>query len=172
MNRRRERDAVDAILEQWAVERPDVDVSAIGVIGRISRLEKMLAPELARVFARHGLEAWQYDVLATLRRSGKPYELTVGALLDSMMLASGTITHRIDRLEQRGLVERRSDPNDKRVVLVRLTTAGKRLVDATIVDHAANETELVSGLAPRERAELEALLRRLHVSLSERSTTG
>jgi len=172
VNRRRERDAVDAILEQWAVERPDVDVSAIGVIGRISRLEKMLAPELARVFARHGLEAWQYDVLATLRRSGKPYELTVGALLDSMMLASGTITHRIDRLEQRGLVERRSDPNDKRVVLVRLTTAGKRLVDATIVDHAANETELVSGLAPRERAELEALLRRLHVSLSERSTTG
>ena len=172
MNRPRERDAVDAILEQWAVERPDVDVSAIGVIGRISRLEKMLAPELARVFARHGLESWQYDVLATLRRAGKPYELTVGALLDSMMLASGTITHRIDRLEQRGLVERRSDPNDKRVVLVRLTAAGKKLVDATIVDHAANETELVSGLAPRERAELEALLRRLHVSLSERSTTG
>jgi DNA-binding MarR family transcriptional regulator len=124
------------------------------------------------VFARHGLEAWQYDVLATLRRSGKPYELTVGAMLDSMMLASGTITHRIDKLEQRGLVERRSDPNDKRVVLVRLTAAGKTLVDATIVDHAANETELVSGLAPRERAQLEALLRRLHVSLSERSTTG
>jgi DNA-binding MarR family transcriptional regulator len=167
-----ERDAVDAILEQWAVERPDVDVSAIGVIGRISRLEKVLAPELARVFARHGLEAWQYDVLATLRRSGKPYELTVGAMLDSMMLASGTITHRIDKLEQRRLVERRSDPNDKRVVLVRLTPAGKKLVDTTIVDHAANETELVSGLSPRERAQLEALLRRLHVSLSERSTTG
>jgi DNA-binding MarR family transcriptional regulator len=167
-----ERDAVDAILEQWAVERPDVDVSAIGVIGRISRLERMLAPELARVFAQHGLEAWQYDVLATLRRSGKPYELTVGAMLDSMMLASGTISHRIDKLEQRGLVERRSDPNDKRVVLVRLTPAGKKLVDTTIVDHAANETELVSGLSPRERAQLEALLRRLHVSLSERSTTG
>jgi DNA-binding MarR family transcriptional regulator len=172
MSRPPERDAVDAILEQWAVERPDVDVSAIGVIGRISRLERMLAPELARVFAQHGLEAWQYDVLATLRRSGKPYELTVGAMLDSMMLASGTITHRIDRLEQRGLVERRSDPDDKRVVLVRLTPAGKQLVDTAIVDHAANETNLVSGLSPRERAQLEALLRRLHLSLSERSTTG
>ena len=167
-----ERDAVDVILAQWAVERPDVDVSAIAVIGRISRLERLLAPELARVFAEHGLEAWQYDVLATLRRSGKPYELTIGAMLDSMMLASGTISHRIDRLEQRGLVERRPDPSDKRVVLVRLTTAGKRVVDAAIVDHAANETALLSGLAPRERAQLESLLRRLHLSLSARSTTG
>jgi len=167
-----ERDAVDAILEQWAVERPDIDVSAIGVIGRISRLEKLLAPELARVFAQHGLEAWQYDVLATLRRAGKPYELTVGAMLESMMLASGTITHRIDRLEQRGLVQRRSQPNDRRVVRVRLTTAGKTVVDRAIVDHAANETRLLSGLSPRERSQLEALLRRLHVSVSERSTTG
>lgn len=172
MAAKREHDAVDVILEQWAAERPDVDVSAIAVIGRISRLEKLLAPELARVFAQHGLEAWQYDVLATLRRAGKPYELTVGAMLDSMMLASGTITHRIDRLEQRGLVERRADPSDKRVVLVRLTAAGKRLVDTAIVDHAANETALLSGLTPRERAQLEALLRRLHLSLSERSTTG
>jgi DNA-binding MarR family transcriptional regulator len=166
------RDAVDLILEQWAVERPDVDVSAIAIIGRISRLEKLIAPELARVFTQHGLEAWQYDVLATLRRAGKPYELTVGAMLESMMLASGTITHRIDRLEQRGLVERRSDPGDKRVVLVRLTPAGTRLVDAAIVDHAANERALVSALTRSERAQLEDLLRRFHVALSERSTTG
>ena len=97
------------ILDQWAAERPDVDVSAIAVIGRISRLEKRLAAELARVFALHGLEHWEYDVLATLRRSGAPFELTVGEMLDSMMLASGTISHRIDRLEGRGLVERRPD---------------------------------------------------------------
>ena len=83
-----ERDAVDVILEQWASERPDVDVSGIAIIGRISRLERMLASELARVFAQHGLESWEYDVLATLRRSGPPYELTVGEMLESMMLAA------------------------------------------------------------------------------------
>lgn len=166
------RDAVDAILDQWAKERPDVDVSAIGVIGRISRIERMLAVELARVFSQHGIENWEYDVLATLRRSGKPYELTVGAMLDSMMLASGTISHRIDRLESRGFVERRQDPNDKRVVRVRLTRTGKALVDRVMVDHVANEERLLSDLSQRERAQLVSLLRQLHVSLTERSTTG
>jgi DNA-binding MarR family transcriptional regulator len=167
----RERDAVDLILEQWAVERPDVDVSAIAVIGRISRLERMLAVELARVFAIHGLEAWEYDVLATLRRSGQPFELTVGEMLSSMMLASGTISHRIDRLEGRGLVERRTDESDRRVVRVRLTREGRALVDRAIVDHAANETRLLSGLTSRERDQLQSLLRRLHVSLGEMTTT-
>ena len=166
-----ERDAVDAILDQWAAERPDVDVSAIAVIGRISRLERQLAAELARVFAMHGLEGWEYDVLATLRRSGPPFELTVGEMLASMMLASGTISHRIDRLAGRGLVERRADPNDGRVVRVRLTRAGRALVDRTIVDHAANETRLLSGLSRREQEQLAGLLRRLHVSIDELPTT-
>jgi DNA-binding MarR family transcriptional regulator len=167
-----ERDAVDVILEQWAAERPDVDVSAIAVIGRISRIEKRLAAELARVFAIHGLEAWEYDVLATLRRSGSPFELTVGEMLASMMLASGTISHRIDRLEARGLVERRADPNDGRVVRVRLTRAGRNVVDKAIVDHAANETRLLSGLTRREQEQLAALLRRLHVTVDALPTTG
>lgn len=167
-----ERDAVDVILDQWAAERPDVDVSAIAVIGRISRLEKKLAVELARVFATHGLEGWEYDVLATLRRAGSPFELTVGELLDSMMLASGTISHRIDRLEGRGLVERRADASDKRVVRVRLTRAGRTLVDRAVVDHAANETRLLSGLSAREREQLAGLLRRLYVTLDALPTTG
>jgi DNA-binding MarR family transcriptional regulator len=167
-----ERDAVDAILDQWAAERPDVDVSAIAVIGRISRLEKKLAIELARVFATHGLEGWEYDVLATLRRAGSPFELTVGELLDSMMLASGTISHRIDRLEGRGLVERRADKSDGRVVRVRLTRAGRTLVDRAVVDHAANETRLLSGLSVREREQLAGLLRRLYVTLDALPTTG
>ena len=166
-----ERDAVDAILDQWATERPDVDVSAIAVIGRISRLEKKLAAELARVFAMHGLEHWEYDVLATLRRSGPPFELTVGEMLQSMMLASGTITHRIDRLEGRGLVERRPDPNDGRVVRVRLTGTGKALVERTLVDHAANEERLLSGLSSREREQLATLLRRLHLTVDALPTT-
>ncbi len=168
----RERDAVDAILDQWAAERPDVDVTAIAIIGRISRIEKRLAAELARVFATHGLESWEYDVLATLRRSGPPFELTVGEMLASMMLASGTITHRIDRLESRDLVERRPDANDGRVVRVRLTRTGRTLVDRTIVDHAANEARLLSGLTPREQEQLAVLLRRLHLSIDELPTTG
>lgn len=166
-----ERDAVDAILDQWATERPDVDVSGMAVIGRISRLERMLGHELARVFAKHDLERWEFDVLATLRRSGPPFELTVGEMLDSMMLASGTISHRIDRLEQRGLVERRSDPSDGRVVRVRLSRSGRSLVDKALVDHAANETRLLSGLSRREQDQLAALLRRLHLSVGELSTT-
>jgi len=166
------RDAVDVILAQWAAERPDVDVSAIAVIGRISRLEKRLAAELARVFALHGLEHWEYDVLATLRRSGPPFELTVGEMLESMMLASGTISHRIDRLEGRGLVERRPDPNDGRVVRVRLSRTGKTLVERALVDHAANEERLLSGLSSREREQLAALLRRLQVTVDALPTTG
>ena len=162
---------MDAILDQWAAERPDVDVSAIAVIGRISRLEKRLAAELARVFARHGLEHWEYDVLATLRRSGAPFELTVGQMLESMMLASGTISHRIDRLEGRGLVERRPDPNDGRVVRVRLSRTGKTLVERALVDHAANEERLLSGLSTREREQLAALLRRLQVTVDALPTT-
>ena len=165
------RDAVDAIIDQWAAERPDVDVSAIAVIGRISRLEKRLASELARVFALHGLEHWEYDVLATLRRSGAPFELTVGEMLESMMLASGTISHRIDRLEGRGLVERRPDPNDGRVVRVRLSRTGKTLVERALVDHAANEERLLSGLSSREREQLAALLRRLQVTVDALPTT-
>ena len=132
----------------------------------------MLAAEFARVFALHGLEAWEYDVLlATLRRSGPPFELTVGAMLDSMMLASGTISHRIDRLEGRDLVERRTDETDRRVVRVRLTLAGRTLVDRALVDHAANESRLLSRLSSREQAQLVALLRRLHVSIDEQPTT-
>jgi DNA-binding MarR family transcriptional regulator len=168
----RERDAVDLILDQWSAQRPDVDVSAIAVIGRISRLERKLAVELARVFALHGLEHWEYDVLATLRRAGKPFELTIGAMLESMMLASGTISHRIDRLEGRGLVARRQDTDDRRVVHVGLTAEGKRLVERALLDHAANETRLLSGLSARERDQLAALLRRLHVELDALTTTA
>lgn len=167
-----ERDAVDVIVEQWAAERPDVDVSAMAVIGRISRLEKMLAVELSRVFATHGLERWEFDVLATLRRSGRPFELTVGEMLASMMLASGTISHRIDRLEGRGLVERRADRADGRVVRVRLTRAGRALVDRALVDHAANESRLLSSLSKREQEQLVGLLRRLHASVDAPPTTG
>ncbi len=162
-------DHVDLILEQWARERPDVDVSAVAVIGRISRIEQMVQPLLSRVFAQHGLAWWEYDVLAALRRVGPPYELTAGQLWSSLMLTSGAITNRLDRLEGRGLVERVKDPDDARRVLARLTAAGLATIDAALVDHAANEEELLSSLSERERATLVRLLRKLHHGLAELS---
>jgi DNA-binding MarR family transcriptional regulator len=159
-------DGVDAILEQWRRERPDVDLSGMAIIGRISRLERMLRPLLDTVFAAHGLESWEFDLMATLRRSGKPYRLSAGQLLDSMMISSGAATNRIDRLEAREFVTRTSDPDDGRRVLVTLTKAGLRTIDAAVTEHTANEAELVARLAPAERADLEIALRRLHDALT------
>jgi DNA-binding MarR family transcriptional regulator len=159
-------DHVDGIIEQWDRERPDVDVSGMDVIGRISRLDRLIQPRLDAVFADHGLESWEFDVLATLRRTGEPFQLTAGQLLESMMLTSGAMTHRIDRLEIRSLVRRAGDPSDGRVVLVTLTPLGIETVDAALVDHAANELELVSALSPPDRAQLVGLLRLLAGSLS------
>lgn len=162
-----DRDTVDGIVEQWARERPDVDTGGMAIIGRISRLERRLAPRLADVFARHGLEAWEFDVLATLRRSGAPYRLTAGQLLDQMMITSGAVTNRINRLEARGLIRREPHPDDGRVVLVALTDEGLAVVDAAVPDHFANELDIVSVLDPQEREVLVRLLRRLHGALDD-----
>ena len=141
------RDHVDHIADQWRRERPDIDMQPMEIIGRISRLERRLAPRLAEVFAEHKLEAWEFDVLASLRRSGAPYELTPGQLLDTMMITSGAVTHRITRLEERGLVARRPDPDDGRVVRVHLTDEGLRVIDAALPAHVANEADIVSVLS-------------------------
>lgn len=158
-------DHVDEIIAQWQKERPDVDVSAMAIIGRISRLEKMIRPRLRAVFARHGLESWEFDVLATLRRSGPPYRLSAGKLLESTMITSGTMTNRIDRLEERGLITRVADPGDRRVVLVELTADGLSKIDGTLPDHAANEDSLIQSLDVGEREALIGLLRKLHISI-------
>jgi len=159
-------DHVDQILKQWHRERPDLDVSAMAIIGRIGRLERLIRPRLEEVFAEHGLESWEFDVLATLRRSGKPYSLTAGQLLDSMMIASGTMTNRLDRLEKKGLLQRGKDAADGRVVQVALTRAGLSRINKTLPDHARNETRIVGGLTEEDRQRLIELLRRLHLSLT------
>lgn len=161
-------DHVDEIVAQWQRERPDVDVSGMALIGRVSRLERAIAPLLAEVFARHGLEAWEFDMLATLRRSGAPYQLTAGQLVSSMMITSGAVTNRIDRLESRGLIRRERDPHDGRVVRVTLTEAGLETIDAALPDHATNELDMIGVLKPEERETLIALLSKLTSSL-ERS---
>lgn len=154
-------DRVDEIVEQWKRERPQVDVSGMEIIGRLSRLNRAMRPLLDAVFARHDLEAWEFDVLATLVRSGPPHQLTPGQLLESTMVTSGAMTNRIDRLEARGLVERVRNPDDGRQVLVTLTASGLQRADAALIDHAANELAIVELLAPSERADLVDLLRRL-----------
>jgi len=162
-----EPDHVDHIVTQWHEQRPDIDVSGMAVIGRISRLELMVRPLLARVFAQHGLEAWEFDVLATLRRHGPPHQLTAGDLMAAMMITSGAITNRIDRLERRGLITRARHPTDGRIVLVALTESGLELVDGAVADHSANELNLIATLAPDEQQTLIDLLRKLHNSWAD-----
>lgn len=160
-------DRVDEIVEQWTRQRPHVDVSGMAIIGRITRLEKLIRPQLNAVFAQHDLESWEFDVLATLLRNGAPHQLTPGQLLDSMMITSGAMTNRIDRLEHRGFVKRTKNPTDGRQVLVTLTKKGLKVVDSALVDHAANELAIVGVLTPDQHDQLVELLRSLHVGVAE-----
>jgi DNA-binding MarR family transcriptional regulator len=162
-------DAVDAVIAQWGRERPDLDVSPMGVVGRLSRAARLLDRGLREFFAEHGLERFEFDVLATLRRSGEPYELTAGALLKASMVTSGAITNRIDRMEAKGLVERIRDTGDRRSVRIRLTTAGLELIDELVGLHVANEAAMLSGLKPSDQDQLMSLLRKLLESLGDTS---
>lgn len=162
-------DAVDAIIAMWARERPDLDPAPMGIVGRISRLSRLLDKELKEFFAGHGLEFWEFDVLATLRRSGAPHELSPGALLKTAMVTSGAITNRVDRMEAKGLVERRPDPADRRGVLIRLTPAGLALIDDLMPKHIANERRLLADLAAEDRRQLGDLLRVLATGLGDTS---
>jgi DNA-binding MarR family transcriptional regulator len=151
-------DHVSQIMSQWGAERPDLDVSPIGLIGRLHRLAVALDLELRPVFARAGLKDGEFDVLATLRRSGVPYELTPGGLAEAMMVTSGAVTKRLDRLEKAGLIVRRVDPGDARGRRVELTPEGRRLVDEVVDAHVANEHRLVAGLTAEQRETLAELL--------------
>ena len=154
-------DEVDRIVAAWARERPDLDVEPLTVLSRVTRLARHL--DLARrgAFARHELDTWEFDVLSALRRSGAPYQLSPGALLTQTLVTSGTMTNRIDRLAERGLVVRRPAPADRRGVLVELTTPGRALVDAAMADLLTVEHRLLATLTPAERGRLAGLLRRL-----------
>jgi len=160
-----ERDGVDLILEQWRRERPDLDASPIGVIGRISRLARELEQRLEPVYREQGLEPGWYDVLATLRRIGPPYRLRPTEFSNTLMLTSSGTTKRLDRLEQAGLITRAPDPEDRRGTLITLTDAGRELVDRASEAHLENERRLVSALTATERRALADLLRKLQLGL-------
>ena len=160
-----ERDGVDLILEQWKRERPDLDSSPIGVIGRVSRLARELEQRLEVVYREHGLESGWHDVLATLRRTGAPFRLRPTDLTNASMLTSSGTTKRLDRLEQAGLIAREPDPDDRRGTLISLTPAGRRLIDKVTEAHLANEQRLVGALTATERRQLADLLRKLQTGL-------
>jgi DNA-binding MarR family transcriptional regulator len=163
-----EQDGVDQIIEQWGRERPDLDVSPIGVIGRISRLARELEQRLEPVYRANGLEPGWYDVLATLRRAGPPYSLRPSEFTQTLMLTSSGTTKRLDRLEQAGLIARTPDPGDRRGTRITLTDAGHALLDTAIEAHVANERRLLAALEPGEQEQLAGLLRRLLLGLPER----
>src|SRR3954454_11829362 len=144
------RDEVDKIVLAWQRERPDLDVRPLTVLSRVSRLARHLDLARRSAFARHDLETWEFDVLSALRRSGSPYRLSPGALLTQTLVTSGTMTNRIDRLTERGLVRREPDPHDRRGVLVVLTEAGRDRVDAAFTDLLTGEQDLLSGLTQRQ----------------------
>jgi DNA-binding MarR family transcriptional regulator len=154
-------DAVDRFVEQWARERPDLDLAPMALIGRLGRLAGLGTAVIETNLNEHGLKLGEFDVLASLRRSGAPYELTPGALLRQLMLSSGAMTNRLDRLQAAGLVRRRPDPDDRRGVVVSLTAAGRTLIDRVVVDHLATEARLLEPLSATERATLDRLLRKL-----------
>jgi DNA-binding MarR family transcriptional regulator len=160
-----ERDGVDTILEQWQRERPDLDSSPIGVIGRISRLARELEARLEPVYKAHGLEPGWHDVLATLRRTGPPYQLRPTEFTDALMLTSSGTTKRLDRLEHAGLITRAPDPADRRGTLITLTPKGLELIDNVTEAHLDNERNLLAALSESEQRRLAALLRKLRLGL-------
>ena len=158
-------DHVDRIREQWKRERPELDTAALGLIGRLHRAALLTGTPLAAGLAEHGLHPGWFDLLAALRRSGRPYELNPTQLMRATLLSSGGMTKRLDRLVEAGLVERRADPADRRGVLVSLTRHGKEVVDSALDAHLANEESLLRPLSAADRRTLDDLLRKLLVGL-------
>lgn len=161
-------DDVDRIVEQWARERPDLQTEAMAVFGRLQRIARLVGDRQEAVYAGHGISRGEFDVLATLRRAGAPHRLSPTALAGSMMLTTGGMTGRLDRLERRGLVRRSADPADRRALLVTLTDDGRALVDEAVGAGLAAQREVLDRLPAAHRRQLADLLRELlHAAAQE-----
>lgn len=161
------RDHIDELLDQWAAELPDVDTAGVGILGRARRITLAVRPRIEAVFQRHRIDAGEFDVLASLRRSGAPYRLTPTELYRSLMISSGGVTDRLSRLEAAGLVRRVPSQTDKRSLLVELTESGSQRVEAALREDMALEKELISGLTDLEQQQLVKLLRKLATTLAD-----
>ena len=161
----RQSDTVDAILDQWAHERPDLDASPMGPIGRIKRCAALLQQRVESGLAQFDLSLWEFDMLATLRRTGAPYRLSPTELFSTLMVTSGTMTHRLKSLEARGWVERIPNEQDARSMLVQLTRKGRALIDRAVEKHIDNERQLLSALPTAALSELDTHLSALLLAL-------
>ncbi|MEU1037206.1 MarR family winged helix-turn-helix transcriptional regulator [Streptomyces sp. NPDC005551] len=154
-------DEVDAIVEQWAAVRPDLDTRAMEVFGRVFRLSRAMGDRMERAYTRFGISRGEFDVLATLRRSGEPYTLSPRRLSATLMLTTGGMTGRLDKLERAGLLRRSPDPHDRRGLQVTLTDEGYRLIDEAVGAGLAVQTTALDTLDPKQAAQLADLLRQL-----------
>lgn len=161
-----ERDVVDQLLRDWRRERPELDASAMAVVGRILHLGRLLEAGAGERLREAGIHYSDLDVLATLRRSGAPYRLTPTVLRKSVLLTSGAMTACLNRLEARGLIVRSAEDADRRSLSAALTAKGVRLIDKAIVARFEQADEAVAALTAAERAELARLLRKLRMGLA------
>jgi DNA-binding MarR family transcriptional regulator len=165
-------DHVQTILEQWARERPHLDVSPMGVLGRLSRVASLVHAKQQESYARHGLDSSTFDVLATLRRSGEPYRLTPTEIQRSAMVTSSAIAQRLNRLERSGLVARSRNSQDARATDVTLTREGLALIDRAVPDHVETEHALLNGLTAEQRTQLGSILGQLYSSIDNAAITA
>ncbi|WP_114766793.1 MarR family winged helix-turn-helix transcriptional regulator [Vibrio rhodolitus] len=152
-------DAIDRVVEQWAREKQDLETEPMAIMGRLMRIAKYMETEVARLHKSYDLKLGEFDVLASLRRSGKPYRLTPSELIDSMMLTSGAMTNRLDKLESKGLICREHSKEDRRSVTVELTEKGFTLIDQIIEEHAAVQTKLVKGMNASQKKQMNTILK-------------
>ena len=165
-------DRVDQLLQEWEDERPDLDPSPLGIVSRVLRFSKHATHAASSALTSYKLELWAFDVLAALRRQGPPYTMSPTALRRLAILTSGAMTNRIDRLQERGWVERLPNPVDRRAVLVRLTPDGKELIDNAVEARFANAERLVASLTEDEQRALAGLLRKLLVAVPSERLSG
>ena len=159
-------DQVDRIIEQWHAEKPGFDVSPMAIIGRLSRTTLVVESRLAKTFARHGLDASSFDVLATLLRSGAPYRIAPLDLAREAMISTSAVAQRLNKLEGRGLVTREANPHDGRGTLIALTDAGRELIETALPDHLETEHAITAALSIDEQTLLAALLQRISTAAS------
>ncbi|MCG9629308.1 MULTISPECIES: MarR family transcriptional regulator [Vibrio] len=152
-------DAIDRVVEQWAKEKPDLETEPMAIMGRVMRIAKYMETQVADLHKQYDMKLGEFDVLATLRRSGKPYRLTPSELIGSMMLTSGAMTNRLDKLEAKGLISREHSKEDRRSVSVKLTKSGLTLIDEMMTEHVEMQKKLVKTLSASQKKNTNQLLK-------------
>lgn len=154
-------DRVDRLVGQWAGERPDLDLDTMAQVARLLAVAGLVERRIAAMASEQGMTPGEGDVLFTLRRAGAPFRLSPSRLSGSLLISSGAMTNRLDRLEERGLVRRIPNPDDRRSLEIELTPKARRLVDDLVGEHVAREQQMLEPLTPAERSQLEAITRKL-----------